>query len=107
MIKFLPLLALATLGFGCHDYTPQAQRAQDVFECRVAALSPYLSAVFDVSEVVRDTIQGKADPVAIMSTLGLLMADIHAAAEAWNACSPQLIVAPPPAYGDKVVFLLE
>lgn len=105
-LSFWATLAVCSGGVACHDMTPQGQRARDVFECRVTALEPYIGSVFDVANVVRDTIQGKVDPVAIMSTLGATIADIHAAAEAWNACNPKPIVAPPPLPGDKVGFYI-
>lgn len=103
-LPFWMVLAICSGGVACHDLNPRAQHAQDVFECRVAALEPYIGGVFDVADVVRDVVQGKVDPVKMMLTLGAVAADVHSAAEAWNACDPQPVVAPPPLPGDKVVF---
>ncbi len=100
------LIGAALLALSCHDLTPQQARAESVFECRVRALEPFIGTVFNTAQVVRDTIQGKVDPVAIMVTLGAVAADVHAAAAAWNACLPAP-VARPPAYGNKVVFYTE
>ncbi len=99
LLLLLPLLASCTQGL-----TPKQQHALDVFDCRVAALEPVVGTVFDTADLVKEVIQGKVDPVAIMITLGAAKADITAAAEAWNACAPQPVVAPPPAPGDKIVF---
>lgn len=91
MNKLLLLALLATTAC-TQGLTPKQQKTVDVFECRVAALQPVVGTVFDATDLVKEVIQGKVDPVAVMTTLGVAKADIVAVAEAWNACSPAPVV---------------
>lgn len=102
-MKRLSLAAMVALS--CHALTPRQQHAQDVFLCRAAALAPFLGGVYDAEQLVRETAAGKLDPVALIVALGGNLSDVQAAAEAWNACNPQPLVAPVPGSGDKVVSL--
>lgn len=109
------LAGVACASFG--ELTPKAQRAVDTFECRVEALKPYIDPVLDAEELVRDIAMGKANPETALYVVGASRAEFEAAVAAWNACSqpseraeelptnvvPARLVAPPPAYGNKVL----
>lgn len=74
---------------GCvQDLSPKAQRAADVFECYVAALTPYVGDACDVAELVRDAIQGRADLPRALEMLGSTPDDMRAIAAALQACRP-------------------
>lgn len=89
----LALLGAAVVGTAVSgacsaQKTAKAIRALSVFECRVAALRPYVGEVYDTEELVRDVLAGKASPGSVLQGLGTAPADIEAAAAAWAACRP-------------------
>lgn len=96
---------------GCHDLNPKATA---VVDCRVHAVAPYVGDAYDAEELVREALAGKTNPLQVAAALGAKLEDLQALAKAWNACTPDpepeptetvqaRIVAPPPAYGNKVL----
>lgn len=104
-MRYLPILLLAFVPTcSCAGaLTPQQQRAATVFQCRVAALTPYLDGVMDVEEFTREAILGRVDPAEVMARLGIEIADITAASQAWQMCDLMDLKAPFPAPGNKVL----
>lgn len=89
MKNLLQTLAATLLLCSCTQaLTPQQQHAADVFTCRVHALSPYVGQALDVEELVREALQGKVDPGAVLAGLGVLPETIQSAKQAWQACVP-------------------
>jgi hypothetical protein len=87
----LRLLGAATtfIVVGCVQFgqlDPRAQRAADVFECYVAAVEPYLGGVCDVTELVRDAIEGRANVPQALALLGATADDLKAVDAALGAC---------------------
>lgn len=80
------------------ELEPKAQRALDMFECRVRALTPHCGEVYDVESLVRDILQGRANPVRVLEGLGATLPEIAAVGEAWNACDTRPVPLLPPEY---------
>jgi len=92
--------------------TPELAR----FECQVAAIEPYVGDIFDAVELMRDVYAGKADLSEVAGYLRLTPEKIDAVNAKMRECNgePQAppepeetvqskLVAPPPAYGNKVL----
>ncbi len=100
-------------GLGCQPCTPAQQARLDLFECRVKALEPLVGPTLDAAELVRDIYLGRADLGQVLATLKASQAEAKALAERFHACEPApeapaeevqtRLVAPPPAYGNKVL----
>ncbi len=89
---------------GCHALNPRQQAIVDLYQCRVHALAPYVGDVFDAAELVRDVTKGDTDLVKVLAGLGWATEDIMKASAELSACEPQpAVVAPPPAYGNKLL----
>jgi len=97
---------------GCHSLTPAQTAKLDKFECEVAALRPYVEPALDAAELLRDVYKGSADLGRVLGTLDTTQAEATALLKALHACAPRAelpegeqssIVAPPPAYGNKVL----
>lgn len=73
---------------------PRAARAADVFECYVAAVTPYLGEALDVEQLVRDAVAGKASVPQALALLGATADDLRAVDAALGACRGAA-VAPP------------
>lgn len=100
LLGFVAVLSVV----GCHDLTPKQQEALDLFECRARVLLPYAGAVFDVEELVRQVAKGQVDIAKALGSLGLTVEDIAKVWSEYTACEPTpALVAPAPAYGDKVI----
>lgn len=65
---------------------PRAARAAEVFECYVAAVTPYLGSVCDVEELVRDAISGRASVPRALELAGATADDLRAVDAAMGAC---------------------
>lgn len=88
------LIAIALTGCAGGQLDPRAQRAIDAFECRVAALTPYIGEVVDVGEVVSEFARGRVNLTMLLATLGHTEEQINEASAAWHACDTKP-VAPP------------
>jgi len=98
-------LALPAAILGCAGLfggAPDPRVAK--FECHVAALAPVVGDVFDTGELVRDAYAGKANVDDVLRALGATQAELEQVLSALAACEKEsVVVAPPPAYGNKVV----
>lgn len=97
-------LLLTRCVIGCHALTPAQQAQADLYECRVAALLPYVAPALDTSLTVRDIMTGHGSLDDALKALGY--AEEQAAkikAELAVCDPPPVVTAPPPAPGDKVL----
>lgn len=88
----LVLAVLAALGFslqGCAggQLEPKAQRAVDTFECYVEVLKPYVGAVCETADFVREVVEGRADLGRALTLLGHAQ-DVPRVVEALHECLP-------------------
>lgn len=81
-----------TLEVGCAFLSPLKHPKRDLVDCYSRALQPVAGDVFDVAQLAKDLVQGKADLGALLSNLRATQAEGQALAEALNAC-----IAPPAA----------
>lgn len=98
-------LLLARCVVGCHALTPAQQAQADLYECRVAALLPYVAPALDTSQTVRDIMLGRGSLDQALEALGYAEEDAGKIKAELKACEgpPEPVVAPPPAPGDKVL----
>ena len=77
--------------------SPQAQRAVDTVTCYVAVITPYVGDALDVGELVRESLQGRADLPRALALLGASAEDIELVTMAMAACRglPDLAPMPP------------
>lgn len=80
------VMAVAGCGVFGGQVDPRAQRAADVFECYVAAITPYVGGVCDVEELVRDAIAGRANVPQALALLGSTADDLRSVDAALGAC---------------------
>lgn len=89
-IVFVTCLGIAALtGCAGGQLDPRAQRALDVFECSVAAVTPYTGDALDAVELVRDAVKGRASIPDALRMLGSSAEDVNAVRKALAACLPQ------------------
>lgn len=98
----LSLLGI-TLVLGCHSLEPSAQRALDVFSCQCKALEPYVGAAALAEDIVRRVSLGSLDLHEALAGFGLATDVVESACAAVDACTDESPVAPPPAYGNKLL----
>jgi len=97
-------LLLARCVVGCHALTPAQQAQADLYECRVAALLPYLAPALDTSQTVRDIMLGKGSLDYALKALGYAEEQAAKIEAELAVCEPApVVVAPSPAPGDKVL----
>lgn len=111
---WLAMLAGVLAGTACNQPLPaKAVRSADIFACRVAIVAEYSGDVLDASEVVRQVIMQQANLESTLLRLGATAPEAHEALRRFVACDPdtgqpepmrlQRVVAPPPAYGNRVL----
>lgn len=107
------LIVAACASFG--KLTPAARAVADINACRVAVVARYTGDVLDASEVVREVVMQRTDLTSTLLRLGVPVATVEPAVREFLNCDPEMaappvapailqrIVAPPPAYGNKVL----
>lgn len=97
-------LLLARCVVGCHALTPAQQAQADLYECRVAALLPYVAPALDTSQTVRDIMLGRGSLADALCALGYVKEEAAKITAELAACEPPPpVVALPPAPGDRVL----
>ena len=100
---------------GCHSLTPAQQARADKFECQAAALAPLVEPTLDAADLLHDLYSGSANLGAVLSRLEIAQDEADALIDRLRACEPPVPlpapesltparhIAPPPAYGNKVI----
>jgi hypothetical protein len=113
LILLLPILALALACTA--QQRAETARASAVFACEVAVLAPHVPEALDAAELARDVVRGQVSLPLALARLGVAKAVADDVVNAFNTCftgQPPLqpaseletkLVAPPPAYGRKVL----
>jgi hypothetical protein len=89
----LPFAAAAVacvlvLQVGCSFLSPLKHPKKDLVDCYAAALQPVAGEVFDVAQLARDLVLGKAVLGALLSNLRATEAEAQTLVEALHACVP-------------------
>jgi hypothetical protein len=117
-LLILPILALACTA----QQRAETARAAEVFACEVAVLAPHVPEALDAVELARDVVKGQVNLAVALARLGVVKEQADEVIDAFNTCftgQPPLqplpeelqapnetqtkLVAPPPAYGNKVL----
>lgn len=114
------LLALLVLGCSAQQRTETA-RAVKVFECEVAVLAPYVPDALSAEKLVEGVVTGAVSLPVALTRLGVPVKQANAAIDDFNVCfagaqeelapppealpagESSRLVAPPPAYGNRVL----
>jgi hypothetical protein len=112
MTKMIFAVLVGALGCSA-SLSPAQQARQDRFECEAAAFAPILPAGIDAVELVARLYSGSASLQSVLGNLEPAQAELEALSNALDACraaplqtvpaSAKRVVAPPPAYGNKVI----
>lgn len=115
-VEFAAFLLFWSFLNGCAPCTPAQQAKLDKLECQVHALAPLVEPALDATELVRDLYTGKADMGRVLGSLGATEREVETLVKALRACEPEpelqpmppeyqptKLIAPPPAYGNKVI----
>jgi hypothetical protein len=117
------LLALALALTACTaQQRAETAHAAEVFACEVAVLSPFVPEALDAEKLVEGIVTGQVSLPVALGRLGVAKATADSAIDAFNSCfsgppmqplPPELeplpagevsrVVAPPPAYGNKIL----
>jgi hypothetical protein len=116
-------MGVALLLFGCTaQQRAETAHAAEVFACEVAVLSPFVPEAIDVEKLVEGVVLGQVSLPVALGRLGATHEAANRAIDAFNSCfsgpamqpvpadpepapseAQSRLVAPPPAWGNRVM----